>query len=188
MRCNRDWGILRPANQGALHAGQPGMYSVLIKRAHQHSPLFVKHTSNTQQTMDHIVDQIINMAHGEISVIVNCMQMGCGGVPPRVGSRVVQASEESIIGLTLEPVHFFACTQCGAVSVALGHAGDIKSRMSLLPSDPRARLLSTIIIETENNGQWGRVMAAPARVVGMINVHGAAKVSETKYSSCFHCS
>lgn len=137
--------------------------------------------------MDHIVDQIINAAHGEISVIVNCSQMGSGGIPPRVGSRVVQASEESIIGLTLEPVHFAACTQCGAVGVCLGSAGDVKSRVSLLPSDPRARLLSTIISETENNGQWGRAMAAPARVVGLINVHGAAKVSETKYSSCFHC-
>lgn len=138
--------------------------------------------------MDHILDQIVNGAHGEVSVIVNCFQMGGGRIPARYGSRVVQATEESISGLTLEPVHFVACTYCGAVRVAIGFAGDIKSRMSLEPSDPRARLLSTIIRETENNADWGRVMASPARVVGMINVHGAAKRSETDYLTCFFCS
>lgn len=142
----------------------------------------------SKQKMDHIVEQIFAAAHGEVSVVVNCFQMGGRSISPRCGTRVVPASEASISGLTQDPVHFIACTHCGAVGVALGFAGDIKSHVSLQPGDPRAKLLSTIISETENNGSWGRPMQSPARVVGMINVHGAAKRSETKHRSCFNCS
>lgn len=58
--------------------------------------------------------------------------------------------------------------------------------MSLQPEDPRARLLLSIITETEGNHAWGKVLDEPVRVVGLINVHGAAKKSETG-STCFNC-
>lgn len=107
-------------------------------------------------------------------------------IPARCGSRVVEASPESVVGLTQQPVHFAACTTCGAVSVGLGVPGDVMTHMSLQPEDPRSRLLLSILTETENNGQWGRGLGGPARVVGMINVHGAAKMSETG-CTCFNC-
>lgn len=144
--------------------------------------------------MDGIVDQIVEMGHGLVSVVVNCFQYSSmpgndpsRWIPTRCGCRVVEASAESIEGLTQRPVHFSACTTCGAVSVGVGMAGDdAVTRLSLQPDDPRARLLLSIITETENNRAWGRVMDEPARVVGIINVHGAAKMSETG-STCFHC-
>ena len=142
-------------------------------------------TSLPKPNMDGIVDQIVNMGHGPVSVVVNCFQFSTGNVPARFGSRIVEASAESVVGLTQQPVHFSACSLCGAVSVGLGVAGDTVTRLSLQPDDPRARLLLSIIIETDN-GQWGRVMESPARVVGLINVHGAAKMSETG-STCFNC-
>ena len=137
--------------------------------------------------MDGIVDQIVEMGHGPVSVVVNCFQYASTQVPARVGSRVVEASPESVAGLTQQPVHFSACTTCGAVSVGLGIAGDDNvTRLSLQPDDPRARLLLSIITETDHHRQWAKVMDEPARVVGLINVHGAAKMSETG-STCFNC-
>lgn len=144
--------------------------------------------------MEGIVNQIIDLSHGPISVVVNCFQMTYqpGNDPSRwisarYGSRVVEASVESIEGLTQKPVHFSACTNCGAVNVIVGIIGDDNAtHMSLLPEDPRAKLLSFIISETDNHGQWDRCLESPVRVVGMVKVHGATKMSETG-SMCFNC-
>lgn len=143
--------------------------------------------------MDGIVEQIVNMGHGLVSVIINCFQFSSMAgnnrerwIPARVGSRVVEASPESVLGLTQQPVHFAGCMKCGAVAVGLGIPGDVMTRLSLRPADPRSILLMGIIRETENGGQWSRALNGPARVAGMINVHGAAKMSETG-STCFNC-
>ena len=143
--------------------------------------------------MDGIVDQIVDMSHGLVSVVVNCFQFASMSgndpsrwIPARCGSRVVEASPESVVGLTQQPVHFSACSVCGEVSVGVGVAGDAMTHLSLQPDDPRARLLLSVITETENHGQWGKVMEAPARVVGLINVHSAAKMSEIG-ATCFNC-
>lgn len=45
--------------------------------------------------------------------------------------------------------------------------------MCLQPDGPRAKLPMYIINETETD-VWGKPMTAPARLVGMINVHQAA--------------
>lgn len=67
----------------------------------------------------------------------------------------------------------------------LGIAGDgISGCVRLAPDDPRARLLRQIT--DVGNETWGKPMGSPARVVGMVNVHGAAKMSEVG-STCFHC-
>lgn len=121
--------------------------------------------------MDDIVNQIVGMSHGVVSVVVNSFQFSsmpgndpARWIPARCGSRIVEASEESIIGLTQGNVHFCACTVCGAVSVGIGIVGDDMVHMSLEPNDPRSRLLLNIITETENGGQWGEPMNEPARV------------------------
>lgn len=151
------------------------------------------HQLQHQNNMEGIVDQIVNMGHGPMSVVVNCFQFSSMSgndaarwIRARYGSRVVEASPESVVGLTQQPVHFSACSLCGAVSVTIGVPGDITSHMSLQPGDPRSRLLLSIITEAENHGQWSRDMNGPARVVRMIDVHGAAKMSETG-SVCFNC-
>lgn len=143
--------------------------------------------------MEGIVQDIIDMGHGMVSVVVNCFQFSSMSgndatrwIPARFGSRVVEASPESVVGLTEQPVRFAACTMCGAVSASLGFPGDVVSHLSLQPDDPRSELLLSIITETENHRAWGKTMDGPARVVGMINVHGAAKMSETG-SACFNC-
>lgn len=87
--------------------------------------------------------------------------------------------------MTQDPVHFVSCDVCNAVSMQLGVAGsDISGCVRLAPDDPRARLLCQIT--DVDNQTWGKPMGAPARVVGMVNVHGAAKMSEVG-STCFHC-
>jgi len=143
--------------------------------------------------MDGIVEQIIDMSHGVVSVVVNCFQYSfhpgndpSRWIPARCGSRVVEASPESIEGLTQKPVHFSACTNCGAVCLTVGIIGDDNvTHMSLQPEDPRAKLLSFIISETENNGEWDRCLESPVRIIGMIKVHGITKMSETG-STCFN--
>ena len=98
--------------------------------------------------MDGIVDQIIDMSHGLVSVVVNCFQFAsmpgndpARWIPARWGSRVVEASPQSVLGLTQQPVHFSACSVCGAVSLTLGILGDdAVTHMSPQPEDPRARL------------------------------------------------
>lgn len=129
------------------------------------------------------------MADGEVSVIVNVFQLmrvtdkGC--IKARIGCRVVEGSAQSIGGLTKKPVHFAVCTSCGEVNVHLGHVGGPMDYMCLTSDDPRAKLLTSIISTTDTEN-WGKPMTGPARVVGMIDVHQAATLSEIG-EKC-HCS
>lgn len=84
--------------------------------------------------------------------------------------------------MTREPIHFVSCDVCHAVSVHIGILGNhLGEPMRLSPDDPRAKLLCQIT--DPRNKQWGKPMDAPARVIGLVNVHGAMTVSESR-SSC----
>ena len=135
------------------------------------------------------MNQIVAVSHGKVSVIVNVHQFANNGVPARFGCRVVDGTGDSVSGLTQKPVNFAACTTCGAVHVHLGIIGCPMEYLPLPPEDPRAKLLMSIITETGNNGQWGRPMTGPARVVGLIEVHQAATLSEIgQGNTCSLCS
>ena len=134
---------------------------------------------------------IASLADGLVSVVVTCFQMQAFGpsgqnVPARVGTRVVEASMASISGLTDKPVHFASCDECRAVSGFLGVAGDDCQSFQFVPGDPRAKLLCQIT-ESDSREGWAKPMVAPARVVGLINVHCAIKMSERARGTCFHC-
>ena len=166
-----------------------------------HSPFqtFLKKNFRCQQSlktktnMDQITEAIVHMAHGPVSVVISSYQMAHFDsnvyVPARIGCRVVEASPESLVGLTADPVSFTCCDHCGACNVTTGTIGtDDAVRVQLVPDDPRSILLATIISETENGRQWGRQMTSPARVSAIINVHRAVKRSETSRASvCFNC-
>ena len=126
----------------------------------------------------------IAAAHdGPIYAIVNCWQFNDGSVPSRFGSRAVRASSESVAGLTEDAVHFVGCDVCHAVSMQIGTKGDqISDPIRIVPRDARAQLLCQIIEERE----WSRPMHSRARVLGIVNVHGAAKMSEVG-CVCFNC-
>lgn len=136
-------------------------------------------------TMDHITQDIAAMAVGDISVIVNCFQFKYGSEVPRpyVGSRVVAGNMDSIVGMTQDNVYFASCTRCRAVVMCVGIQGSHMEKVLLVPSDPRAILLCQIT-DLGPNEAWGRPMGGPARVVGMINVHGVTTMS---VGTCFHC-
>ena len=128
--------------------------------------------------MDHVVNKIAAMTDGSIGVVINCFQFGFGNQRAVVGSRFVRASSESIDGLTDGEIVFVACARCRSVRVWVG-----EQETRLEPSDPRSELLIQIL-ELSPGESWGKAMEAPARILGMINIHGA------KYSredTCFHC-
>lgn len=136
--------------------------------------------------MDHVVNTIATMAEGQVCAVVNCYQFSYGEERCIVGSRVVRASSDSISGMTQDNIHFTSCDVCHAVVAYLGIGGDItKEPLYLEPMDARAKLLCQIT-DLPINDCWGRTMDGPARIVGMINVHSARKISEVG-TRCFHC-
>jgi len=123
------------------------------------------------------------MADGDVSVIVNCYQMGSSNNRAIFGSRAVVANANSIAGMTHDNVYFGACAHCRAVRMYLGVQGSHLQEVLLAPDDPRAILLCQIT-DLPSNESWGKRMDKPARVVGMINVHGAKIMSP---GCCFQC-
>ncbi|CAN0368780.1 unnamed protein product [Ectocarpus sp. 6 AP-2014] len=112
--------------------------------------------------------------------------MGSSDVVCRFGSRAVLATRESVVGMTADDVHFVCCDVCHAVCMQTGVKGSNMSDTALLPpSDPRAKLLCQIT-DSPANESWSRPMQTRARVVGIVNVHSASKMSEVG-CTCFHC-
>lgn len=125
-------------------------------------------------------------SNGPLCALVTCFQLNSENVPARCGSRAVKATAASIAGLLRDPVHFVSCDVCHAVVLHIGVKGtDRAERVRLAPTDARAKLLCEITSADVHAG-WGKPMDGPARVVGIVNVHGAAKMSEVG-CMCFNC-
>ena len=137
--------------------------------------------------MDHVVNMMAAMNDGPVCAVVTCYQLNSGDVPARCGSRAVRASPESIAGMTVHPVHFVSCDVCHAVVLHVGVKGASKIESArLAPCDPRAKLLCEVT-SAEPSAGWGKPMSGPARVLGIVNVHSAAKMSEVGCMCCFNC-
>lgn len=129
------------------------------------------------------MNMIATMSDGPVCAIVTCSQLNEGKVPGRFGTNAVEASAASIAGMTTKSVHFASCDSCHAVLMHLGMKGSGSLETSFLsPEDPRAKLLC----EITSVEAWGRPMDGPARVVGIVNVLSAAKMSEIG-CVCFNC-
>lgn len=131
-------------------------------------------------------DMMAAMGDVPVCAVVTCYQLNSGDVPARCGSRAVRATPASIAGMTIDPVHFVSCDVCHAVVLHVGVKGtdEIKSAR-LTPNDPRAKLLCEIT-SADASAAWGKPMDGPARVVGIVNVHEAANMSEVG-CMCFNC-
>ena len=126
------------------------------------------------------------MGDGPACAMVTCYQLSSGNIPARCGSRAVRATSASIAGMIVDPVHFVSCDVCHAVMLHVGVKGtDKMERIQLAPNDPRAKLLCEITSADVCAG-WGKPMDGPARVLGIVNVHGAANMSEVG-CMCFNC-
>lgn len=135
--------------------------------------------------MDHVVNMMAAMSDGPVCAVVTCCQLNSGNTPARCGTRAVRATAASIAGMTADPVHFVSCDVCHAVVVHFGVKGSHMRSVCLAPDEPRAKLLCEIT-SAEVSAGWGKPMDGPARVVGIVNVHGAAKMSEAG-CMCFNC-
>lgn len=136
--------------------------------------------------MHHVVNMMAAMSDGPVCAIVSCCQSNTGKIPARCGTRAVKAnSAASIAGMTVKPVHFASCDSCHAVVMQVGVNGSDLESVFLAPDDPRARLLCEITSVEATTG-WGKPMDGPARVVGIVNVHSAARMSEVG-CVCFSC-
>ncbi|ACH46889.1 unknown [Feldmannia species virus] len=126
------------------------------------------------------------MDHAEVSVVVNCYQMAAGPIPARFGCRVVKVPAAAVDGLVSEPVHFASCSSCFAATVVIGVKGASTTRMHLGPKDQRAVLFADIIKKTEHCASWESPLSGEVCIVGLVNIHGATKMSEVG-CRCFNC-
>lgn len=135
--------------------------------------------------MDHVMNMMAAMNDGPVCARISCCQFNTGKLPARCGTRAVRATAASIAGMTVEPIHFASCDSCHAVVMHVGVKGCQLESVFLAPDDPRARLLCEIT-SVEATAGWGKPMDGPARVVGIVNVHSAARMSEVG-CVCFSC-
>lgn len=92
---------------------------------------------------------------------------------------------EGIRGITEGNIQFISCDVCHSVSLDFGDVGQISATVFLLPSDPRAKFLCSITEEKLHEG-WGKPLAHPVYVSGVVDIASVARMSEIG-CSCFNC-